>query len=78
MGVLHTKKLKQHHSAELLPPPLYVIYSQFMAQKDAFGDDIDLEIIGSMKDAQAFARQQANKDKSELLLVLLPGLCMVP
>ena len=45
-----------------------------MAQKEAFGEDIDLEIIGSMKDAQAFARQQANKDKSELLLVLLPGL----
>ncbi|KAK6256582.1 hypothetical protein QUC31_000041 [Theobroma cacao] len=62
LGVLHTKKLKQHHSAELLPPPLYVIYSQFTAQKEAFGEDIDLEIIGSMKDAQAFARQQANKD----------------
>ncbi|OMO78927.1 THO complex, subunit 5 [Corchorus capsularis] len=62
LGVLHTKKLKQHHSAELLPPPLYVIYSQFMAQKEAFGEDIDMEIIGSMKDAQAFARQQANKD----------------
>ncbi|KAH1065603.1 hypothetical protein J1N35_030590 [Gossypium stocksii] len=62
LGVLHTKKLKQHNSAELLPPPLYVIYSQFMAQKEAFGEDIDLEIIGSLKDAQAFARQQANKD----------------
>ncbi|KAE8715489.1 THO complex subunit 5B [Hibiscus syriacus] len=62
LGVLHTKKLKQHHSAELLPPPLYVIYSQFMAQKEAFGEDIDLEIIGSMKDAQAFARQEANKE----------------
>ncbi|KAK8642532.1 hypothetical protein V6N13_011873 [Hibiscus sabdariffa] len=64
LGVLHTKNLKQHHSAELLPPPLYVIYSQFMAQKEAFGEDIDLEIIGSTKDAQAFARQQANKDIS--------------
>ncbi|GMI91154.1 hypothetical protein like AT5G42920 [Hibiscus trionum] len=62
LGLLHTKKLKQHHLAELLPPPLYVIYSQFMAQKEAFVEDIDLEIIGSMKDAQAFARQQANKD----------------
>ncbi|XP_022768756.1 THO complex subunit 5B-like [Durio zibethinus] len=62
LGVLHTKKLKQHHLAELLPPPLYVIYSQFMAQKEAFGEDVDLEIIGSMKDAQALARQQANKD----------------
>uniref|UniRef100_A0A5B6YU10 Putative THO complex subunit 5B-like isoform X1 n=1 Tax=Davidia involucrata TaxID=16924 RepID=A0A5B6YU10_DAVIN len=62
LGVLHTKKLKQHHSAELLPSPLYVIYSQFMAQKEAFGENIDMEIIGSVKDAQAYARQQANKD----------------
>ncbi|KAF8377546.1 hypothetical protein HHK36_030928 [Tetracentron sinense] len=62
LGVLHTKKLKQHHSAELLPRPLYVIYSQFLAQKEAFEEDIDLEIVGNMKHAQAFARQQANKD----------------
>lgn len=62
LGVLHTKKLKQHHLAELLPPPLYVIYSQFLAQKEAFGENIDMEISGSVKDAQAFARQQANKD----------------
>lgn len=63
LGILHTKKLKQHHSAELLPPPLYVIYSQFLAQKEAFGERVDLEILGSVKDAQAFAFQQANKDK---------------
>lgn len=62
LGILHTKKLKQHHSAELLPPPLYVIYSQFLAQKEAFGENIDLEIVGNLKDAQSFARQQANKD----------------
>ncbi|KAK3028288.1 hypothetical protein RJ639_037465 [Escallonia herrerae] len=62
LGVLHTKKLKQHHSAELLPPPLYVIYSQFLAQKEAFGEDIDMEIVGSVKDAHAYARQQAYKD----------------
>ncbi|KAA8537759.1 hypothetical protein F0562_027661 [Nyssa sinensis] len=62
LGVLHTKKLKQHHSAELLPPPLYVIYSQFIAQKEAFGENIDMEIIGSVKDAQANAHRQANKD----------------
>ncbi|KAM7521007.1 hypothetical protein LguiB_019969 [Lonicera macranthoides] len=62
LGVLHTKKLKQHHLAELLPPPLYVIYSQLFAQKEAFGENIDMEIIGSVKDAQTFARQQANKD----------------
>ncbi|KAL2504238.1 THO complex subunit 5B [Abeliophyllum distichum] len=62
LGVLHTKKLKQQQLAELLPPPLYVIYSQLLAQKEAFGEDIDLEIIGSVKDAQAFARQLASKN----------------
>ncbi|GAV89829.1 FimP domain-containing protein [Cephalotus follicularis] len=62
LGLLHTMKLKQHHSAQLLPPPLYVIYSQFLAQKEAFGENLDLEIVGSVKDAQSFARQQANKD----------------
>uniref|UniRef100_A0A2P2KEJ6 THO complex subunit 5B n=1 Tax=Rhizophora mucronata TaxID=61149 RepID=A0A2P2KEJ6_RHIMU len=62
LGVLHTKKLKQQTSAELLPPPLYVIYSQLLAQKEAFGENIDLEMVGSLKDARAFARQQANKE----------------
>ncbi|OIT04175.1 PREDICTED: THO complex subunit 5B-like isoform X1 [Nicotiana attenuata] len=62
LGVLHTKKLKQLQYAELLPPPLYVIYSQLMAQKEAFGENVELEIVGSVKDAQAVARQQANKD----------------
>ncbi|KAK6115911.1 hypothetical protein DH2020_008180 [Rehmannia glutinosa] len=62
LGVLHTKKLKQHQLAELLPPPLYVIYSQLLAQKEAFAENIELEITGSVKDAQAFARQLANKD----------------
>ncbi|XP_012838725.1 PREDICTED: THO complex subunit 5A isoform X1 [Erythranthe guttata] len=62
LGVLHTKKLKQHQLAELLAPPLYVIYSQLLAQKEAFGENIELEITGSIKDAQVFARQLANKD----------------
>ncbi|XP_027330643.1 THO complex subunit 5B [Abrus precatorius] len=62
LGVQRTKKLKRHHSAELLPPPLYVIYSQLLAQKEAFGESIDLEIIGSLTDAQALARHQAHKD----------------
>lgn len=61
-GIHHTKKLKQHQSAELLPPALYIIYSQFMAQKEAFGEKIDLEIVGNVKDAQLFARQLAIKD----------------
>ncbi|KAK4381406.1 THO complex subunitB [Sesamum angolense] len=66
VGVLHTKKLKQQQLAELLPPPLYIIYSQLLAQKEAFGENIELEIAGSVKDAQAFARQLANKDSAIL------------
>lgn len=62
LGLLHTKKQKQLHAAELLPLPLYIIYSQFMAQKEAFGEHIELEIIGSLKDAQVFIRQQTCKD----------------
>ncbi|KAL2538019.1 THO complex subunit 5B [Forsythia ovata] len=61
LGVLHMKKLKQQQLAELLPPPLYVIYSQLLASKEAFGENIDLELIGSVKDAQDLARQLANK-----------------
>ncbi|XP_047320018.1 THO complex subunit 5B isoform X2 [Impatiens glandulifera] len=62
LGMPHTKKLKQHQYAELLPPPLYIIYSQMLAQKEAFGEKIDVEITGSLKDAQAFSQQQANKE----------------
>ncbi|KAL0432503.1 UNVERIFIED_CONTAM: THO complex subunitB [Sesamum latifolium] len=62
LGVPQTKKLMQHQLAELLPPPLYVIYSQLFAQKEAFGENIELDITGNVKDAQAFARQLANKD----------------
>ncbi|XP_016163112.1 THO complex subunit 5A [Arachis ipaensis] len=62
LGLEHTKKIKRHHSAELLPQPLYVIFSQLSAQKEAFGEAIDLEIIGSVKDAQALAHHQALKD----------------
>ncbi|KAH7523632.1 hypothetical protein FEM48_Zijuj06G0032600 [Ziziphus jujuba var. spinosa] len=69
LGVLHTKKLKQHHSAELLPPPLYVVYSQLLAQKEAFGEQIDLEILGSLKDAQTFAHQQANVETGISIVV---------
>ncbi|KAJ6795350.1 THO complex subunit 5B [Iris pallida] len=64
LGILHTKKLKQSHAAELLAPPLYIVYSQLLAQKEAFGEMIELEITGSTKDAQTFAHQQANRDNA--------------
>ncbi|KAL9258520.1 THO complex subunit 5B-like protein [Drosera capensis] len=56
LGVHHTKKMKQHTSAELLQPPLYIIYSQFMAQKEAVGEHIDLEITGSSSTKQESAK----------------------
>ncbi|KAF8113080.1 hypothetical protein N665_0057s0032 [Sinapis alba] len=56
------KKLKYHDLAELLPPPLYVLYSKFMAQKEAFEENIDIEVSGSLKDAQSYARQQAEQN----------------
>ncbi|CAN8270712.1 unnamed protein product [Cochlearia groenlandica] len=58
----HTKMVKQRNLAELLPSPLYVVYSQLLAQKEAFDERIDLEVVGSLKDAQAYARQQSKKD----------------
>ncbi|CAA2986415.1 Hypothetical predicted protein [Olea europaea subsp. europaea] len=61
LGVSHMKKLKQQQLAELLPPPLYVIYSQLLTLKETFGENIDLELIGSVKDAQGIACQLANK-----------------
>ncbi|GAB4852176.1 THO complex subunit 5B, variant 2 [Ancistrocladus abbreviatus] len=66
LGVLHIKKQKQQYLAELLPPPLYIIYSLFISQKEAFGEKIDLEIIGRIKDAQASAHQQSNRDSGIL------------
>lgn len=68
LRTLHSKKLKQqHHSAELLPPPLYLVFSQLVAQKEAFEEKIDLEIVGNVKDAQALICQQANKDSGNMI-----------
>lgn len=70
LEVPHSKKTKQHRAAELLPPPLYILYSQLLAQKEAFGERIEIEIIGSMKEAQAFALQISNRDNGNLKLFI--------
>ncbi|XP_018433960.1 THO complex subunit 5A [Raphanus sativus] len=59
------KKLRYHDLAELLPPPLYVVYSKFMAQKEAFEERIDVEVSGSLKDAQSYAKQQAESSDDD-------------
>jgi THO complex subunit 5 len=69
LGMLHTKKLKQHHAAELLPSPLYITYTQLLGQKEAFGENIEVEISGSTKDAQTFAQQQAKEASGKLYLL---------
>lgn len=48
-------------------PPLYVIFLQLLSQKEASGDNIELEVQGSIKEAQAFAQEQANKDAGMLI-----------
>ena len=73
LGILYTKRMKQHNLAELLPTPLYILYTQVLAYKEAFDDNIELEIIGSAKDGQAIARQQALKDSGSSLYVLQIG-----
>ncbi|GJM86960.1 hypothetical protein PR202_ga02865 [Eleusine coracana subsp. coracana] len=70
LGMQHTKKLKQHHAAELLPAPLYIAYTQLLGQKEAFGENIEVEIAGSTKDAQIFTKQQAKRENGMCLLCL--------
>lgn len=59
LGIQCTKRPKQHQLAELLPVPLFILYTQILDQKEAFDENIELEIVGSVKDAQAVAYQQA-------------------
>ncbi|KAL5207575.1 hypothetical protein ABZP36_032010 [Zizania latifolia] len=66
LGMQHTEKLKQHHAAEMLPTPLYITYTQLLGQKESFGENIEVEITGSTKDAQIFAQQQAEQENGTL------------
>lgn len=59
LGIQCTKRPKQHQLAELLPVPLFILYTQILDQKEAFDENIELEIVGSVKDAQAVAYQQS-------------------
>jgi THO complex subunit 5 len=73
LGILHSKRVKQNQMAELLPLPLYIAYSQLMAQKEAFGERIEVGIVGSMKDAQAFTQEEANREHGITVSVLFTG-----
>ena len=50
---------RRSRAARTLPPPLYVLYTQLAAAKEAFAEDIEVSIEGSIADAEAFARREA-------------------
>lgn len=62
LGILHTKRSKQNYLAELLPLPLYILYTQLQSHKEAFGEAIELDIVGSGKDALTLAKHLAMKE----------------
>jgi THO complex subunit 5 len=61
LGLERQKDLKQHRLAELLPAPLYVLYTQLLAYKEAVDDGIEVEVQGSSKEAEALALLEVSK-----------------
>lgn len=61
LGLERQRDLKQHRLAELLPAPLYVLYTQLLAYKEAVDDGIEVEVQGSSKEAEALALLEVSK-----------------
>lgn len=57
---------KRKHAARLLPPPLYVVYTQLAAAKEAFADDFEVSIEGSVADAESLVRKQQAVEEEAL------------
>lgn len=62
LNILHTKRSKQDSLAELLPAPLYIVYTELLAHKDVFSEAVEVEIVGSGKDALTMSKQLALKE----------------
>jgi len=62
LNILHTKRSKQDSLAELLPAPLYIFYTELLSHKEVFGEAVELEIVGSGKDALTISKQLAMKE----------------
>ena len=45
----------QNKTADLLPPPLYIIYSQYTSGRDMLGLAVDIKISGSLEEVQRLA-----------------------
>lgn len=61
LGLARQSELKQHRLAELLPGPLYLLYTQLLAYKESVDDGIDVELLGSSKEAEALALLEVSK-----------------
>jgi|TARA_B100000405_G_scaffold283954_1_gene229832 THO complex subunit 5 len=60
-----TVEEKRKGAARLLPPPLYVTYTQLAAAREAFDDDFEVHIEGSVADAEALQRKAAAAEEEE-------------
>ena len=55
---------KRKGAARALPPPLYVTYTQLAAAREAFDDDFEVHIEGSVADAEALQRKAAAAEEA--------------
>ena len=61
-GVSHARRIKQHRLAPLLPPPLFILFSQLSARRDLGleADSLaDVEVVGSEAEAEQRAADDA-------------------
>mmetsp|Transcript_12843 Transcript_12843/g.21802 ORF Transcript_12843/g.21802 Transcript_12843/m.21802 type:complete len:441 (-) Transcript_12843:975-2297(-) len=61
----YTQEMKQKRLTNLLPASLYILYSQLLAVKEAFGEPIEVVVVGKASVAEAFnLRLEAAAQKS--------------
>eukprot|EP00741_Cyanophora_paradoxa_P017619 tig00021012_g17019.t1 len=64
LGYNKTKQRKAHSTAMLLPAPLYVLFSQLTAYKEAFDQFVEVSISGSSRDAKEWAARAAEEEEA--------------
>jgi THO complex subunit 5 len=61
-----TSLMKQAEVARLLPSPLYILFTKIFAYKEAFNEDFDVKVEGSVDEAKQEAiRKLSEKDSEE-------------
>jgi len=64
LEVPYTQAAKQKRLTNLLPASLYILYSQLLAVKEAFGEPIEVVIVGRASEAETFNRKLEAGQKS--------------